>query len=198
MDESERTLRERFRRGDEGAFRALVERYTDGLRARLSARIPERLRRRVSSSDVLQETCILAFARREDFEDRGEGSFGAWLDAIAERKLNEEIRRHAGTAKRAAHREVPRGRRPDTSAFVGRQRSPSSIVQRGEDLERVREAMSRLSEDHRTVLRLALERGLPLREVAVQMGRSREAAKKLYGRAVVRLRALLDGAGDDA
>jgi DNA-directed RNA polymerase specialized sigma24 family protein len=48
------------------------------------------------------------------------------------------------------------------------------------------------------VIHLALERGLPLRDVAEQMGRSREAAKKLYGRAVVRLRELVDGTADDA
>ena len=49
--------------------------------------------------------------------------------------------------------------------------------------------MAALSEDHREVLRLALEEGLSLRECAERMGRSREAMKKLYGRAVCALRA---------
>ena len=38
----------------------------------------------------------------------------------------------------------------------------------------------------KTVLRLARNEGLSLREVAGQMGRSREAVKKLYGRALER------------
>jgi RNA polymerase sigma-70 factor (ECF subfamily) len=189
-------LRERFREGDESAFERLFDRYADGLRTRLAGRIPSALKRRIAPSDVMQETCILAFARREDFEDRGDGSFGAWLRAIADRKLQEEIRRHAGAAKRSAGREVTRGQRPDTALFGGGQRTPSVAAMRSEDAMRVRSAMARLSDDDRTVIQLVLERGMSLREVAESMGRSREAAKKLYGRAIVKLRRIVDEIAD--
>ena len=191
-------LRERFREGDEDAFRELLERFEDDLHPRIARRIPTGLRRRIAASDVIQETCILAFARREEFEDRGDGSFGAWLRAIADRKLKEEIRRHGGTAKRAASREVTRGKRPDTAEFKGLHRTPSAAAMLTEDTLRVRAAMSQLSEDHRTVIQLVVERGLTLREVAEHMGRSREATKKLYGRAILGLRRLVDEIADDA
>ena len=192
MTQSDESLHERFRNGDEAAFRELLERHQGALRPCVARQIPPALRRRVSASDVIQETSILAFARREDFEDRGEGSFDAWLRAIADRKVQEAIRRHNGTAKRAAGREVTRGARPDTSHFRGRQQTPSAVAALSEDVLRVRDAMQRLPSDYRTVIHLALERGLPLRDVAEEMGRSREAAKKLYGRAVLRLRQLVD------
>ena len=58
--------------------------------------------------------------------------------------------------------------------------------------------MDALPDDHRTIVRLALIDGLSLGEAAERMGRSREAAKKLYGRAMVGLRAALaTRAGDD-
>jgi RNA polymerase sigma-70 factor (ECF subfamily) len=198
MSELDDNIRERFRNGDEVAFRELVERFEDGLRPRIERQIPAGLKRRIAPSDVIQETCILAFARREDFEDRGEGSFGAWLRAIADRKLQEEIRRHNGASKRSAAREVTRGARPDTGHFHGRDRTPSVAAMLSEDTLRVRRAIGQLPSDYQTVIHLALDRGLPLREVAEEMGRSREAAKKLYGRAVVRLRQLVDGLSDDA
>jgi RNA polymerase sigma-70 factor (ECF subfamily) len=198
MTENDKSSRELFRRGDEAAFQSLLDRYVDGLRERVSRQIPPSLQRRIAASDVIQETCILAYSRREDFEDRGDGSFGAWLRAIADRKLKEEVRRHRGASKRSAGREVTRGGRPDTAHFRGHHRTPSAAAVLSEDALRVRSAMRRLPSDYQTVIHLALERGLPLRDVAEQMGRSREAAKKLYGRAVVRLRELVDGTADDA
>lgn len=100
---------------------------------------------------------------------------------------------------RAADREVTRAKRLATAAFVADGQSPSAVAMSAERIERVRRAMSTLPEDYREVLALALEQGLLLREVAERMGRSREAIKKLYGRALCRLREVcgpLEGAHD--
>jgi DNA-directed RNA polymerase specialized sigma24 family protein len=53
-------------------------------------------------------------------------------------------------------------------------------------------ALDALSEDHRTILRLVQFDGLTLGAAAERMGRSREAAKKLYGRALTKLGEALD------
>jgi RNA polymerase sigma-70 factor (ECF subfamily) len=166
MHEDGERLRARFRDGDEAAFQRLLDHHVDDLRSRVARQIPAGLQRRIAPSDVIQETCILAFARRDDFEDRGEGSFGAWMRAIADRKLREEIRRHNGASKRSAAREVTRGARPDTSQHKGAGRTPSAVAVTSEETRRIRRAMAQLPEDHRTVIQLALEQGLPLREVA--------------------------------
>ena len=60
--------------------------------------------------------------------------------------------------------------------------------------------MASLPPDYREVLRLAREEDLSLREVAERMGRSREAIKKLYGRALLRFKEAFDrlgGSGHD-
>jgi len=186
-------LCQRFRDGDESAFRSLVDNHEAALRARLAKSVPASLQRRISVADVLQETWMVAFRRRADFAPEKGATFGPWVHGIAAKKLQEEVRRHGRTSKRAADREVTRGARPDTRHFEGGGQTPSVIAGSTEELERVRAAMEQLSEDHRRILILALDQGLPLGEAAIAMGRSREAAKKLYGRAMVRLRQVLGG-----
>jgi RNA polymerase sigma-70 factor (ECF subfamily) len=181
----------RFREGDRDAFRRLVERHERILLTRLAARLPAHLRRRVSVADLVQETCLVAYERRRDFEDRGDGAFGKWLAGIAENRVRDAVKRHAGASKRSARREVTRGQRPETGCLPAAQGTPSGVASSAEQVAGVRAAMLELSADHREVLRLALEEGLTLGECAERMGRTREAAKKLYGRAVCALRARL-------
>jgi len=187
----------RFRAGDEVAFRTLFERHERLLRAHLASRIPAHVRRRFSVADVLQEACIVAFRRREDFEERGENAFRNWLFGIADRRLREEVRYHADASKRAADREVTRGARPGTAFFAGNRASPGSVAAASEMATRIRDAISELPDDYREVLNLALEEGLPLRDVAEHMGRSRDAIKKLYGRALLQLRLAIPREGND-
>ncbi len=103
------------------------------------------------------------------------------------KKVRETLRQHAGTAKRATDREVSRGMRPDTVQFTAKGPSPSEAAIASELAGRIRAAMQALPEDYRSVLQLTREEGLTLREAAERMGRSREAVKKLYGRALCKL-----------
>ena len=137
-------------------------------------------------SDVLQETRILAFERSEAFEARRKGGYRAWLLEIAERKAREALRAHAGTSKRAVGREVrDAGSSPaHEAAELGP--SPSQSAMTKERQRAVVRALASLPEDYREVLRMARLEGYPIREVAQRMGRSLEAAKKLYGRALAR------------
>ncbi len=99
----------------------------------------------------------------------------------------EALRHHLLTEKRAGGREVTRGARPNSSAFRGREPSPSEVAIGEETRRRAAEALSELPEDHREVLALVQVEGLTLADAAVRMGRSYEATKKLYGRAASRL-----------
>jgi DNA-directed RNA polymerase specialized sigma24 family protein len=62
----------------------------------------------------------------------------------------------------------------------------------------VRRAIARLPATYREVLRLRREEGLRHEELAVRMDRSHDATRRLYARAICRLREILDemqGAG---
>ena len=187
----EAELVRRARGGDDRAFTALCERHRARLEARVLRFVAGGLRRKVSAADVLQETYLVAHRRLADFEDRGEGTFAAWLGQIAEWKAHEAVRRFAGTAKRGAAKELSRGARRDTAEVPGAVPSPSEAAVGRERAEAVRRAMSALSDDHRHVLTLVQADHLTLAQAAVLLGRSHDATKKLYARALARLAELL-------
>jgi len=181
-------LLQRFREGDEDALRVLLERHADLVRARIKRWLPTQLQRRLSVSDVMQETRMVVARRCADFEDRGEGSFRRWLLGIAEMKARRAVQHH-NAAKRAAARDVTRGQRPSTAQFPANQPSPSEAAIGIETKELARRAIEGLSPDYREILRLTREERLTLREAAARMGRSREATKKLYARALAKVTA---------
>lgn len=195
MNEAE--LVHRAQSGDEESFAALLDAYRAPLTAFVAGRIPRSLQRKITAEDVLQDASITAHAKLGGFEHRGEGAFRAWLFQITQLKLQEAIRRFAGTAKRGAVAELSRGARKDTHQFAAVQASPSEHAMAGELEVRVALALERLSDDYRLVLTLVRVEQQSLREAAAALGRSYEATKKLYGRAVTALaRELGRDAGD--
>lgn len=178
----------RFRAGDEFAFRELLERYGESLSRRIARRLPQRLRRKVAVSDVVQESLLAAFDARANLREDTEQALRGWLLTIADHKVHEAVRRLEEAAKRDARREVTRAGRSATADFSGRQASPSQVAIGAEMHALAQTAMRRLPPDFREVLRLARQENLPLDETAQRMGRSYEATKKLYGRAMARFR----------
>ena len=197
---TESELIRRFQAGDEEAFRLLFEPCTNALQARAEIRLAKALRRRLSVADVLQEARITAFNCRHKLEDRGPDSFRNWLLGIVDMEANLGIQRHAGAAKRSVEREVSRSYRLDTVNYPGSGPSPSQDAVGAEAVDLARQAMATLSEDHRHIMKLVRVEGLGLREAAARMGRSHEAVKKLYGRALRAFTGAFDklGGGCDA
>ena len=168
------------------------------LARRIDRELPARLHRKVAVSDVLQESLITAFDSREDLREISERAFRSWLLTIAEHKVLEALRHHEATQKRSAKREVTRGLRRETSAYSARQASPSQAAVGAELHSLAQHAMRRPRPDYREVLRLAQQEHLSLVETAERMGRSHEATKKLYGRALTRFREEFERLGGDA
>jgi RNA polymerase sigma-70 factor, ECF subfamily len=181
----------RHRAGDAAAMAELVGRHEAAIRRQIERGLPAAVRRRLAPDDVLQETWIVVARRIAEFEDRGAGAFRAWASAIASHKLREALRREAGADCRDADREVTRGARPDTAAFVARDPTPSAHAVANELADAVRRASDQLRPDDREILRLVQTEGLPLTEAAARTGRSREAARKLYERALERFARLV-------
>jgi RNA polymerase sigma-70 factor (ECF subfamily) len=194
---SDEELVRRIRQGDEAATRALFDRHLPALRAKAQARLPASVRGKVGASDVVQEAWLAAFLALGDFEDAGGGSFAAWVRRIVERKVSDEVRRHARVKKRSARREV----RFATEAAhlepdVGQQ-TPSQVVGDDERAATLRAAIAGLDEDHATVIRLVHEEGLTLVDAGRRMGRTPDATRMLYGRAMQRLADRLPRPGSD-
>jgi len=188
-------LVERAAGGDQDAFRRLVERHATAARRLAERRLPDRLRRRISVADVVQEAQIAALQNLAAFEDRGDRAFRNWLLGIVEHKVRDVVRRHEASSRRSLRREVPRGRRAGTAFFAGKQATPSQVAIGAETANRVRAAMARLPDDYREVLMLTRSEGLDLRAAAERMGRTYAATRKLVSRAIERLHEEI-GAGE--
>jgi RNA polymerase sigma-70 factor (ECF subfamily) len=200
--QEEQELVRRFVAGDLAAVAQVFEGYAAVISARVKRIVPASVLRKVSVSDILQEVRIVALERCREFEDRGAGSLRNWLLTIADLKVHEAVRRHAGTAKRDVAREVTHGRRADTRDVPAGGASPSQHAIAAELWSIARRALEALPPEQAQVLRLVRDEHLTLREVAERVGKSREAVKKIYGRGLVRLKreferlgGKVDGAG---
>lgn len=175
---------ERAHGGDTAELATLLERHREAMRRFADARLPARLRRRVSVADVVQEAQLVALGRAADFEPRGPDSFRNWLFGIVDRKVRESIRNHEVAAKRSMRRELTSAEPDQTLQSRERQPTPSQVAIGAETAALIESAMSALSPDHREVLRLARGERLGLGEVAERMGRSRDAVRKMLDRAL--------------
>ena len=186
-DESEEELVARAREGDEAAFGALCARYESRLRRRVERGMSPGVRRRVAASDVLQDAHLEAYRKMADFEDRGPGSFGRWLGRIVELKAKQMVRHHAGTAKRNVSAEVTRAARGTLGGVRGRAATPSQAAMGAELRDEARQAIARLPTGQRVAVELIQGAGLSVAEAAERLGKTRDAVKGLYSRALERL-----------
>ena len=191
---SDRELVERHKAGDARALVELVDRHHAWLERWIAPKIPAVLRRRVSSEDLTQEVWIVVARRLREFTPRGEGdgALRGWLVRIAELRLKEALRRDLVAERRTVAREVSRPDRPETARLPGAEATPSAHAVAHETERAVRRAFDRLSPDSQRVLRLVRVRGSTLAQAAGEMGRSREATRKLFERALARLAELVE------
>lgn len=160
-----------------GAFRPY-------LKAIARAELPESLQSRVDDSDIVQETLLLA-CRSMPAEPMMEGEQRAWLRQILRNRVADVIRFHL-RQRRDVRKDV------HAVSFPAIKDSPSSQVRHSESIEQVRSALESLSPDDRTVLLLRQQHGLSFSEIGEQMGRSADAARMLWGRAILRLLKLVE------
>jgi RNA polymerase sigma-70 factor (ECF subfamily) len=171
-----RSLVDRAQKGDREAFDDLVQLYRPRLEALVRARIGRQLQASVSTDDIVQDTLLQACRSLERFHWRDGDSFMKWLAAIAENVFRKVSRRREQTRKIRLE--------PGTAEDI----SPSTAMRREERFDRLKAALARLSADHREVIMLSRIEGLPVKEVALRMGRSQSAVKNLLLRAIKELR----------
>ena len=194
--DSAETLRllDEIRAGDGTACDRLLAHHRDGLRRFVANRLDTRVQARLDPSDVVQETQLEAYRRMDDFLARRPMPFRVWLQKTAYERLLKLRRHHAEAERRSVGRELGL---PDRSSlllarpFLDKESSPSRQLARGELVRRVRQALAGLSETDREVLLMRSVDELPYREIACILDLDPAAARKRYGRALLRLRRLL-------
>lgn len=167
----------RFRAGDPALFRSLVE----DLSPRLLGYAINLTGDHDQAADLLQETWVQAYRRRDTF--RGEGPLLGWLVTIAYNRFASERR---GEARRLARRaEAHAASGPSAGSTLG---AESSCV---ETRQALAAALAELPERQRSVVVCRLLEDRSVRETAVQLGIAEGTVKATLHQAIQRLRHLL-------
>jgi RNA polymerase sigma-70 factor, ECF subfamily len=178
---------EAARGGDREALgRALVS-FRDYLLLAANEALEPGLMAKGGASDVVQDTMLRAHRGFAGYRGRSEGEWRSWLRAILTRSLAHHRRRYNATAKRQRGREVPivSGNSLDPQSH---DQTPSRELARRESEAALLSAMDRLPEHYREVVIWHHRERLQFEEIGRRKGISAEAARKLWTRALGRLR----------
>jgi RNA polymerase sigma-70 factor (subfamily 1) len=188
------TLLTDARTGNGTALGRLLECARPQLERYAASALAARPRLRGRDADLVQETLKDAVVGFERFLGVSEPGWHQWLKRILENNVT-DLCRYDGAAKRDAAKEE-RLDTPRLRTLPDGGETPSKVVSRDEDIERLRRAFRQLSPDQQAVIRLRDTERLPFAEIARRMGKpSDEAARKHYERARARLKEVFDDAG---
>jgi RNA polymerase sigma-70 factor (ECF subfamily) len=176
----------RAREGDAAAREALLERLRPRLVLWASARLGQELRADADPEDIAQEALLAVHKRLDEFQGDDRRLFLAWLFTVAENRIR-DLADRAGAQKRQ-RAELPYRDRT----------SPSQAAARTERARLLAEAVARLEEPHREVIRMRRFEEMEVAEIARRLDRSENAVRILYCRAIAALRDHMKHSGLDS
>jgi RNA polymerase sigma-70 factor (ECF subfamily) len=178
---------EAARHGSAAALGQVLETCRRYLLAVANQELDPDLRAKIGPSDVVQETFLEANRDFGQFNGRTQEDLLAWLRRILLHNLANVRRQFCETDKRRIHREVPLDVAlggPVEANLIAAQATPGSELAAQEQVARMMQAMERLPEHYREVLRLRHQEGRSFEDIGARTGRSAEAARKVWARAV--------------
>ncbi|TWT37664.1 ECF RNA polymerase sigma-E factor [Posidoniimonas corsicana] len=199
-------LLDRALAGSKSSLGRLMGLYSEYLKYVASSRMDDRLRRRVSASDVVQESFYEAHRDFSRFRGDSPEQFVGWMRRILVNNLMRVVERNLVAAKRDVRREVSldrlrRGVEQSSWRFsallASDEETPSTDLRRQETQTAMAAVLAKLPEDYRRVIRLRNIEGLSFADVAEQMDRTSGAARMLWLRALEQLRAEYAGTDEE-
>jgi RNA polymerase sigma-70 factor, ECF subfamily len=175
------------RAGDTEALGRLLELCRAHLLGVADRELASRLRPKAGASDLVQEAFLDAHRLFDQFEGTDADQLLAWLRAILMNRLRTVVNRYRGTDKRALEREVPLADGSSAPSVADAQPSPSGVVLDAEQSAAVRAALERLPEHYRQILIWRHWDELTFEEIGQRLGKTPDAARMLWGRAVAQL-----------
>ena len=188
-------LVEAARGGCDSAMGQLLGECRPYLLAIANVELDDEINAKVGASDIVQNSILSAQRCIGDFHGGNRDELLAWLRGILIKDL-QQAHRHYRAAKRHVGRETLL--RDDSLSgqsipLLDTGDSPSTAAVVREQQEHLYRAMNTLREDERRVIELRNWQRLSFAKIGEQMGRSAGAARKLWSRAIVRLKEILDG-----
>ena len=174
-----------------------LDRHRSYLTLLVRSHLNRRHSARLDASDIVQQTLLDAFSKRDQFRGSSEAEFAAWLREILKHNLADALR-----DQQRDKRDVRRDRSLDVGIdasfsrtqnwLAAAQSSPSQKAVKQEDLLRLSESLNKLPIAQREVIVLHHLQGLKLAEVAAEIGRSESAVAGLLFRGLRTLQNVLE------
>jgi len=190
MELTDHQLMEAVGRGDEGAFRELVERHQRAVYGTVLRMLGDPF----EAEDVAQRVFLRVWQAAPRY--RPEAKFQTWLLTIVRHLVFNEGRRlsRQRAVETKSFHPSAQGEEPEqmeADLFDPTQRDPGSLLAQREFREKLDRAIDALPENQRMALFLKAHEDLPYEEIAVVLGISLGATKSLLFRARETLRASL-------
>jgi RNA polymerase sigma-70 factor, ECF subfamily len=186
---------EAARQGDREALGQALSSVRDYLLLVANEGLEPALKAKGNASDLVPETFLLAQRGVENFRGRTASDWRHWLKRILIRSIAQERRRFATTAKRQVQREltIPDGMQLKNGAYI---ETPSRNMALRELEAALIEGLERLPERYREVVIWHHREQLSFEEIGRRYGIKADGARKLWTRALGRLRKEIGPAHD--
>jgi RNA polymerase sigma-70 factor (ECF subfamily) len=129
----------------------MLESFRPALMEMAADRLGLRVRRRMSSSDLVQDTLLTAGKQFESFRGESLTEFRNWLKELFHSRLVDGLRRHQQAEMRRQGLEEEDA---SISSLKAEEESPSRVARLNEDATRLINAMDELPADQRTIIQM--------------------------------------------
>ncbi|GJQ50909.1 MAG: hypothetical protein HKUEN01_32950 [Candidatus Kuenenia stuttgartiensis] len=176
--------------GDQPAIEKLYEIYSGRILRIVRMRMGNELRSKIQSMDLVQDALLSSFRDLKQFTYKNEGDFLRWLSHIAENRIRDKIG-EMRAQMRDHRREQPlsSNKQLKDDSSVHRYEpmdsaTPSKILSKHEDMDKLEKAMQKLKPEYREVILLTKTEGLSQKQAGEKLGRSPDATRMLLARAL--------------
>lgn len=170
--------------GSGEALNRLFDRYGARLLSLIRLRMGRSLRQQLESQDLLQQTMLKVFERIDQFDGGGETSLMGWMGAIARNEIRDQVKFfHRGG--RDVARAVPLEAAGD--AMAEQLRTEVSRLHFQAQAQALENAIESLDARHREILLLRRFEELTFPQIGQHLGKSPDACRMLYSRAMAAL-----------
>jgi|GEM_PF-687031 len=151
--------------GSQSGLGRLLEAFRPSLMLMADQNLEQRLRRRMSSSDVVQDTMLTAGKQFESFRGTTSGEFREWLLELFHSRLVDGIRRHQVAEIR---RQSLEDEQLSLSDLLSREETPSVAARLNEDATLLLKALEALPTHLQRVIHLRYLENRTFEEIAAE------------------------------
>jgi RNA polymerase sigma-70 factor (ECF subfamily) len=166
----------------------LLEHFQPQLKKFAEKSIGQTLRRRISPSDLVQETMLSATSQFHSFRGQSELELQSWLMELMRSRLTDGLRRHKFAARRSIDREVP----CSGSSLDDASPTPTQIVDSKDDTKNLLDAIQLLSPEAQTIVRMRYLDNQNFESIAQELGMSLTTVWRHWATALERIKLRLE------